>query len=126
MLFNTEDYPDWIEEMYTEAIEYNENIKSDINETVWRIAREYNESPHIGNIVFQELANAIITSIIEEEKLEDIKDAIFEKITVYPDGYGSYISVGGEDITEFQDLLSDILKIAKIIKGDKNDTKRTN
>ena len=111
MLFQVEGYPDWIEEMYSEASLYNKNIKEDIDDEVWRQAREKEQAPHIGNIVFDVLANAIIRAIIEEDKLDE--DKVLDIVQIYPDDIGSFLAVDGKDMTEFEQLKEAILKVAK-------------
>jgi len=111
MLFQVEGYPDWIETMYGEASRYNRNIQDDIDDEVWRQAREKEQAPHIGNIVFDVLGNAIVKAIIEEEKLDE--DKVWDIVQVYPDDIGSFLAVDGKDMTEFEQLKEAILKVVK-------------
>lgn len=67
MLFNVEDYPDWIDELYSY---FDGDIA--VDSRIWDIARQHEEMPHIGNIVATELLSAVVIKMRELPGGQDI------------------------------------------------------
>ena len=104
MLFDVEDYPDWVEEV---AQYFNVSDKV-TDQSIWIAARQSEEPPHIGNIVVNDLFYYI------EEKIQETCTDLGIKVEMKyeANALGSYFTVDYTDYTDGEDIVRYLNELA--------------
>ena len=98
-LFFVDDYPDWVEEVH----QYFCKGTVITDQSIWEVVKEFDDVPHIGNVVVSMLFSNII------DALKELKPDI--EVECEANATGSYLTINGVDVTssdEIENLLEEM------------------
>lgn len=99
-----DDYPTWVNRLFDEVCRKGICYDSQLDEVVWATTRQFKEIPHIGNI----MCDTILKRIIDGFKNRYEDDYDLSSFETYINGLDSHLSLNGEYITEYQDLIDNL------------------